>query len=273
MQKPWGSFKLCCLATLVCHVNPNSCPASGTREFHLMINLKENEPFLSRLLKIRCILGFGLVWGLTGSWGRLLCSQRPWSPLHLSRSWVWSDSELISIREMEPVSDPRLPDGTWLYSHYLNAELQTGAFACSCRSTYLALRSIWYWSHFCQIRKLRLWGFHTKKSCTKMWAISEAKMWALSLPPLTPKGGSFHIHVFIYPFIYTLNKCALGIDCVPGARDTTMTWTRSLHWKIAESSGTHSLVLKYLFNKYLTFSRTNSWLDCTQFSSSCFHVP
>ena len=46
MYKPQGSFKLCCLAALVCHVNPNSCTASGRREFCLMMNLKENELFI-----------------------------------------------------------------------------------------------------------------------------------------------------------------------------------------------------------------------------------
>ena len=45
MYKPQGSFKLCCLAALVCRVNPNSCTASGRRGCCLMMNLKENETF------------------------------------------------------------------------------------------------------------------------------------------------------------------------------------------------------------------------------------
>lgn len=79
--------------------------------------------------------------------------------------------------------------------------------------------------------------------------------------------ASFGIHVFIHSFIYTLDKYALGMYCQAWGTQK-MTWTGSLHKKIAESSGTHSLVLKYLFNKYLTSRRTNSWPDGRQLSSS-----
>lgn len=48
---------------------------------------------------------------------------------------------------------------------------------------------------------------------TKIWTmVSDATTWALSTPPFQ-KQTLFHIHVFIYPFSYTLNKYALGMYC------------------------------------------------------------
>lgn len=241
-----------------------------------MMNLKENEPFLSKLVNSKHSSGCALMWELRSTWRRLFCRQSPCSLLHHSRLWGlkglgayehqrnginishqsprrnfvlftlieccainWYICLFIQINSFSPVKRivfaPFLSDA--------ETEAQSGEATCP-RSPHYRVMQPGFEESFL-MPKL---GFST---------------------PLLHREASFHIHVFIYSFIYTLNKYALGMYC-----QALGTQRRLGQWPCTKrlQDLVELTVLKYLFNKYLTFSRTNSWPDCTQFSSSCLHV-